>query len=146
MEIRQIQKEIDIRPASYLDENAENTEKYYLSLKCAKICCSSTSDIIWRLFYLLICFELHSEEIWSAETWNGIFFGHMLCSSFDRSDVPDTLNISFSEMDFVCRFLSICGNGDSTCRHCVIITQKTKNKRTMRRYITSIYIVNVLYF
>jgi hypothetical protein len=34
MEIRQIKKEIDIRPASYLDENAENTEKYYLSLKC----------------------------------------------------------------------------------------------------------------
>ena len=27
MEIRQIKKEIDIRPASYLDENAENTEE-----------------------------------------------------------------------------------------------------------------------
>jgi hypothetical protein len=35
MEIRQIKKEIDIRPASYLHENAENTEKYYLSLKSA---------------------------------------------------------------------------------------------------------------
>jgi hypothetical protein len=38
--------------------------------------------------YLLICFELPSEEMWSAET------------SFDGSDV-DTLNISFSEMDLL---------------------------------------------
>ena len=45
MEIRQKRKEIDIRPASYLDENAENTEKYYLSLKCTKICCSTASDM-----------------------------------------------------------------------------------------------------
>jgi hypothetical protein len=44
MEIRQIKKEIDIRPASYLDENTENTEKSYLSLKCTKICCS-TADM-----------------------------------------------------------------------------------------------------
>jgi hypothetical protein len=43
-------------------------------------------------------------------------------------------------------YVDFCGNGDSTCRHCVIITQKTKNNRTMRRYITSIYIVNVGYY
>jgi hypothetical protein len=61
MEIRQIKKEIDIRPASYLDENSENTEKYYLS--APKSAVHPHPTIRHDVFYLLICFELHSEEI-----------------------------------------------------------------------------------
>ena len=72
MEIRQLKKEIDIRPASYLDENAENREKYYLSLKCTKICCSTISDMTSFIFrfvsnYILKKFDpLKHETIFLA--------------------------------------------------------------------------------
>ena len=124
MEIRQIKKEIDIRPASYLDENAgyvENRESKKIPLKFRSSLVQINSHVSWvnsgladkksngntankernryttgvifrrecrkcreilfkfkvqprsavhphptirhDVFYLLICFELHSEEI-----------------------------------------------------------------------------------
>jgi hypothetical protein len=77
MEIRQIKKEIDIRPASYLDENAENTEKYYLSLKCTKICCSTTSDMISFIFRFVSNYTLKKFDPLKHETG---FVGHICCA------------------------------------------------------------------
>ncbi len=84
MERRQIKKEIDIRPASYLDENAENTEKYYLSLKCTKICCSTTSDMISFIFRFVSNYTLKKFDPLKHETG---FVGHISCARTARNPI-----------------------------------------------------------
>jgi hypothetical protein len=210
MEIRQIKKEIDIRPASYLDENAENTEKYYLSLKCTKICCSTTSDhrtwhllssdlfritfwrnlIRWnmkRYFWPYTRKKWKNQQLvasWYRQAWTRL--GGQLYEQYCQHVVTALFNCNNLEQHgwqlvhswpnnivHACRYqlattwsflavyvvlvvrrqrcgysqyivfwngtwcVDFCGNREillfSTCSHCVIITQKTKNKRTMRR-------------
>ncbi len=108
MEIRQIKKEIDIRPASYLDENAENTGRYYLSLKCTKICCSTTSDMTSFIFRFVSNYTLKKFDPLKHET---VFVDHICCArsstAMERNSEESDINIVDSDVDIlnICRFL-----------------------------------------
>ena len=108
MEIRQIKKEIDMLPASYLDENAEHIKKYYLSLKCTKICCSTTSDKTSFIFRFILNYILKKFDPLKHET---VFADHICCArsstAMEGSSEESDINIVDSDVDIlnICRFL-----------------------------------------
>lgn len=96
-------------------------------------------DLLFNLvghdfFYLPICFELHAEEIWSAESWNGIF-GHMLsllCSK--GSSGESDINIVDSDVDILISFseielgISIFVVAEILHAHLVLLSLKRQRK------------------
>jgi hypothetical protein len=146
MEIRQIKKEIDIRPASYFRRECRKYREIIFKFKVHQDLLfihiqpsDMTSFIYWFVSnYILKKFDpLKHDTEFLAICWQ------ICCAR--RSTAAIWILSIYRSLKWTW-FVDFCGNGDSTCRHCVIITQKTKNKRTMMRYIASIYIVNVLYF
>jgi hypothetical protein len=143
MEIRQIKKEIDIWPASYL--NRCKCRKYREILFKFK----AHQDLLFVHISDHPTWRLLSSDLFRITFWRNLIRWNM--KRYFWPYVVLVIRRQWCGLSIYCFlkwtwYVDFCGNGDSTCRHCVIITQKRKNKRTMRRYITSIYIVNILVF